>query len=437
MLDRIRGRPIESTTSEDFQEGRLRPYANLIKLIQPDDGPTIDYPAIPPSPPLDENDDCPSSDFPRESHRSNKSTTSSSYLREAEQVMAKIKARGAMTPHDSGEVPPLTDASSDWESRVRGKGRTGPSPRRMLRRLSASEEVKRAAEHSSGDDAPKPLVNGITRPSSATSGAPLPPPRQGVNADDLARFVSSTTFPTSTTLSTSFVKHAGRPAPRVRVIRPDDVEGLVQGKLGKMRYDQASMRWVRELGQVDEAGESRVGGSEESEDVFAGMESLGEPVPTEDMEGESPDDEVRQGDAIRIEQHSDSSSEAEGSVRPKSPPKRPIPIHAASAPAILTPAPAGGSLRPIRSALRNANSATPAGGPKKRAGWHESVTPAGASESKRSVSFSDGKKAGKIGDLFDDREKSWMPSARTRRIDGMLGDMEELSTSTFLLESGR
>ena len=114
-----------------------------------------------------------------------------------------------------------------------------------------------------------------------------------------------------------------------------------------------------------------------------------------------------------------------------------------------TPNPNASLPRPIRSALRNANpGATP--GVKKQTQWHESVTPAPDS-ARRSVSFSDGKKHGKIRELHPDETietvseadkgeqgstrddeffrgmTSWMPSARTKRIEGMLGGMEELS----------
>jgi len=294
------------------------------------------------------------------------------------------------------------------------------------------------AEQDSGEDRDNTALPSEKPISLLSTGAPLPPIRE-LDTDNLARFVSATTIATatSTTLSASFVKHRGHP-PRsvagIRVIKPDDVHGMVPEKVGKMKYDKNEMKWVREvLDKVDEAGESRVGGSEESEDVFAGMESWGRGTPAERSAAtaEIPQSQHKADDASLIEDREVSDVE-DGRIA--SPPRRPLPVHAESAPAILTPAPAAnGSLRPIRSALRNANSATPAGMPKKRAGWHESVTPAGGSESKRSVSFSDGKKSGKI-DLFAEEggaEKSWMPSARTKRIEGILGDMKDLSTSFF------
>ena len=187
-----------------------------------------------------------------------------------------------------------------------------------------------------------------------------------------------------------------------------------------MKYDKDGMRWVREgLDKVDEAGESRVVGSEESEDVFAGMESW--------KEGSAPH--------VGLASEPGHPPERLSRTEAASAPQRPAPIHAASAPAILTPAPVGSSsLHPIRSALRNANSATPAGGLKKRTGWHESVTPAGegSSGTKRSVSFSDGKRSGKI-DLFE--SGAWEKCGRERGLEGILGDMEDLSALLFLSDA--
>ena len=363
--------------------------------------------------------------------------------------MAKIKARvvsesasgveNSPVLFDGRRLTPSTDEDSDRVTAVprkgTGKARVGPSPRRTLRRLSASEEVKRIAEEDSGDG------DGDDQPRRPTSSsAPLPPPREAFDADDLNRFISSTTVATSTTISTSFVKHAGpRKAGRegMRMIRPDDVQGLVADRVGKMRYDKAKMRWIREeegsgLGKVDEAGESRLGGSEGSEDVFAGMESWRDDVPpaVEDFTSDSDHDGARQADNTQVmDVGSESSSESELDDPVVSPLRRPVPVHVASAPAIMTPAPHSGPSRPIRSALRNA--ATPAGLLKKRTGWHDSVTPAGASGSKRSVSFSDGKKSGKI-EGRSLGEGSWAPSARTKRIAGLLEDMEELSKHSYV-----
>lgn len=406
-----------------------------------------------------------------------------------------------------------TDGTSD-KARVQAKAkpRTGPSPRRILRRLSASEEIKRVAEgpsdSESGDDHPAAsngneavFNSGRQRPDS--NGAPARiQDRQGFDANDLNRYVSSSTHPTATntgtTISTSFVKHKGRPpAPppaNIRMIRPDDVQGMMSTRVGKMRYDQVTMRWVRELGTVDENGESRRE-SEESEDVFAGMESWRDEVRSlrQDMEDESKETSVGAenqsapsgGSGRRIfdrevdEVFDEIVSSPEAAPAPRlfpnppsiSPPARPIPHHANSAPPVLTPRPSSSSPPKLRSALRQPNSSTPFhNGQKKRAGWHSdltpapaparaiSLTPAGSSVARRSVSFSDGRKNGKIvapevsiphqggrhgEDFFQSRERvkagisegqadqsgeiSWMPSVRTQRIQGLLQDMEDLS----------
>ncbi|ORY32290.1 hypothetical protein BCR39DRAFT_523772 [Naematelia encephala] len=559
-----------------------------------DEGPTIEYPTLPPTPPLE------GGQTNRATHRSNPSTTSSSYLRAAEELMERIRARSvSLTPSESSSNPPGRKLSeieeqseaathSEWErfgdnapgakhaqssymrnaeelmeriqarsvsltnsdspspphrglseigeqseassptregtetrpqqsqpaqsryilaaeelmDRIRArevsltasetsntgryalseiekqpndgtnsawrrtehetksdKRRNGTSPRRMLRRLSASEEVKRVFDGGESEG-PSP-----TSPTYGTGVGPRPPSAEGGQgsvpseevADDLGRFISATTFPTSTTISTSFVKHAGprhRPVGKaMKVIRPDEVEGIMSERVGRMRYDKTTMRWVREssLGKVDEVGEeaTRGSGSGGSEDVFAGMESWGvEPPIHVEQDGSSSEDEQSERVANTthiapviddLSSESDSDTESIEAEDPPSPPARPLPVHANSAPAVMTPMPAPAPPRPIRSALRNgAGSLTP--GIKKKMGWHESVTPAGGSSGRRSVSFSDGKKNGKIlgvdkvreGDLFDEKSagessRSWAVSTRTKRIQGVLEEMEELS----------
>lgn len=420
--------------------------------------------------------------------------------------MARIKNRGVSESGSNPDSPASrarqilseTDdnafASSEAESdkfsgaKSKPKSRPGPSPRRMLRRLSASDEIQRDIEdedrNNSGDE---------------QYGAPPPPHGRadGMYADDLNRYVSSSTHPTctntGTTMSTSFVKHKGRPPPpppaNIRMIRPDDVMGIVPDRVGKMRYDQATMRWVREhgLGTVDENGESRRE-SEESEDVFAGMESWRDEVRSlrQDIEAEttsaseggsgSEDGDLQPAAAAiadkthRWSDSTDNSSEDDNDMTAQladpepvpaprlypdppsiSPPARPIPQHANTAPPIMTPGrPNSSSPAKLRSALRQPQSSTPfVNGVKKRAGWHSDLTPAparvmdltpGSSGAKRSVSFSDGKKHGKIVapeilqagpsrtlQLQRSQDASFQPSARTKRIQGVLRDMEDLS----------
>ncbi|WVQ62215.1 uncharacterized protein L199_000354 [Kwoniella botswanensis] len=540
MMEKIRGRDTadETTTSASkSQDTASDPHAYEM------DGPTIDYAALPPTPPLDRASPRQPTDKP--THRSNPSTTSSGYLRAAEDIMARIKSRKVSESASGVENSPVaiggrrilseSDENRMWEegaedyarSRSNAKPRTGPSPRRILRRLSASEEIKRVAEEDSGssDEQPQPLRSSLPkhrqqleerRPTSRAStssnpnlGGPSQPAQAPFDADDLNRYMSSSTHATSTTISTSFVKHRGPkavssgPAHGMRMIRPDDVQGVVPDRIGKMRFDRAGMRWVREeLGPVDEAGESRLGGSEESVDVFAGMESLPDDTQRNNTNGnvhtvhqaeisvfsvsststsDNGDVILHEAERTRIiddeesEMMSESEEEEEAEdptevppIRPSAPspksvepvsPHRPMIHHASTAPAIMTPTPSAYAPKPIRSALRNAP--TPAGVFKKRTGWSDEVTPAGTrgatpgSSGKRSVSFSDGKKTGKIvgleveirttaarwstteeNDLFNEdssshntgeNSKSFLPSARTKRIQNLLEDMEEMS----------
>ncbi|KAK8865912.1 hypothetical protein IAR55_001060 [Kwoniella newhampshirensis] len=520
MMDRIRGRDAESITSAS----QSRTSGSEVHETAIADGPTIDYAAIPPTPPLDMSPGRAQPDRP--THRSNPSTTSSDYLRAAEDIMARIKSRKVSESASGAEHSPVaiggcrvlseSDENRIWEEeaglygKTKGKGKTGPSPRRMLRRLSASEEVKRVAEadtdSGSGEDRPlrdtniklrqqleQRLPTSRTSSSSSSFGAPQPPRAgAGFTADDLNRYMSSSTHATSTTISTSFVKHRGPraaagPGVGMRMIRPDDVQGVVPDRIGKMRFDRNGMRWVREeLAPLEEAGESRAGGSEESVDVFAGMESLPEDaeqqqhsardqVPrSENSFSSSSDsdneDEMLQnhqvdqtqfieesGSDIDIDEATEVIRPTPGATAEDKSPDRPTIHHALSAPAVMTPTPSAHAPRPIRSALRNA--LTPAGAFKKRAGWSDDLTPAGSgrgvtpgSSGKRSVSFSDGKKAGRIveldielratqwtaDDLFKgnaeassggvgEGSRNFMPSARTKRIQGLLEDMEELS----------
>ncbi|WVW82275.1 hypothetical protein I302_104281 [Kwoniella bestiolae CBS 10118] len=537
MMEKIRGRDTaDETTTSASKSQTTNSDAHEYEM----DGPTVDYEALPPTPPLDQAPPRQTTDKP--THRSNPSTTSSGYLRAAEDIMARIKSRKVSESASGVENSPVaiggrrilseSDENRMWEegaedyakSRSKAKSRTGPSPRRMLRRLSASEEIKRVAEEDSGssDERSQPLRNSLTRPrqqleerrptsrasTSSNPGGPSQPAQAPFNADDLNRYMSSSTHATSTVVSTSFVKHRGPkavssgPAHGMRMIRPDDVQGVVPDRIGKMRFDRAGMRWVREeLGPVDEAGESRLGGSEESVDVFAGMESLPDDTQRNNTNthsvhqaeisvfsvssasiSDNGDVIIHEAERTRIidEEESDIISESEAeeeveeptevpSVRPSAPspasidpesPHRPMIHHASTAPAIMTPTPSAYAPKPIRSALRNA--LTPAGVFKKRTGWSDEVTPAGTrgatpgSSGKRSVSFSDGKKTGKIvgleveikttaaarwsttdeNDLFNEdssshntgeNSKSFLPSARTKRIQNLLEDMEEMS----------
>ncbi|WWC66241.1 uncharacterized protein I206_100142 [Kwoniella pini CBS 10737] len=517
MMERIRGRDTadETTTSASRSattasvpgEPGLYEIGRLELTWEIEDGPTVDYANLPPTPPLD---NAPRHDKP--THRSNPSTTSSGYLRAAEDIMARIKSRKVSESASGVENSPVaiggrrvlseSDENRMWEAGAedyaKSRNRSKPSPRRMLRRLSASDEIQRALHEDSGDEQPQRPRLEERRPTIASNDqheAPVQSAGAPFDADDLNRYMSSSTH-ASTAISTSFVKHRGpkgkaTSAPGMRMIRPDDIQGVVPDRIGKMRFDRAGMRWVREeLAPLDEAGESKLGGSEESVDVFAGMESLPEERNGSLHQAEisvfsissastttSESGIIHEAEQTRIidDGFSDTGSELEEptempEIRPTAPspkslevsPHRPMIHHATSAPAVMTPTPSAYAPKPIRSALRNA--ATPAGVFKKRTGWSDELTPAGSrgvtpgSSGKRSVSFSDGKRNGKIigleveikatttkwtstteeVDLFNEdstshngvvgeSSKSFLPSARTKRIQGLLENMEEMS----------
>ncbi|KAK4686278.1 protein NUD1, partial [Tremellales sp. Uapishka_1] len=411
MMDKIRERDGASGTSASRSISQSQ---ESMTEGQSEGGPTVDYGDIPPTPPLAN----------KPTHRSNPSTTSSTYLHTAQELMARIKSRNVSGSASGFESSPLmgdrrvlseTDdqritTSSETESKGKEK-KAGPSPRRMLRRLSAADQVKKNSEEESDEEL----------------AAPQPP----FNPEDLNRYVSSSTIATATTVSTSYVKHRGKyqpttPGGAMRMIRPDEVHGVVPDKIGKMRFDNIGMKWVRResLGKVDEAGESRLGGSEESADIFEGMESLG-------SEEDAP------------ETQAEPTIATETTRSPTEIHTRPIPVHTFSAPAILTPTPAASSSlpKPFRSALKNNTTPGPANAFKKKTNWQDE-TPGASGQKTRSVSFSDGKKNGRMvevevavssqrisggGDLFKSAEASWLPSARTKRIQGILEDMQELS----------
>ena len=413
-----------------------------------------------------------------------------------------------------------SNSSSDW-GMAAGRGH-----------IQAGAENQAGPSRRIGLEERRPLS---AAPSNASNGQNA---AAGVNIDDLNRFVSATTVATSTTISTSFVKHAG---PRgngpaaIRMIKPDDVAGVMPDRVGRMRFDKEQMRWVKDrndgLGTVEElaegSGSGSAGGtrsarsrSEESEDVFAGIDSWGrdsrvsgqsygsrrfspdhdmpnqaEGAGEEDMDVETgsssseDDDEniLRHANTTHIVEASDTdSSDSEGeeglsflpdqagteapeyhALSPAQSPPRPAIHHVNSAPAVMTPVAAHLSLpRPMRSALRGAQSVTP--GVQKKTSWLDHVTPGpGGSNERRSVSFSDGKKNGRMRDLHPEDvtnesdmtgyasrievdvtrrerttevdgewfrngtategERSWLPSVRTKRIEGMFDQMGELS----------
>ncbi|KAL7419517.1 Protein nud1 [Cryptotrichosporon argae] len=495
------------------------------------DAHSVDYHDIPPTPPLDAQRfplpasmvDGPSQ-LPSGQHRSNPSTASSNYLREAERVMAYIKTRVVSDTASGADASPVVPAraalgdtassrvnsgSSAQSDELNAKPRLAHSPRRMLRRLSLSEHQKESSESEDEPAVAQTSLDGSLRPSRPTSrtsaasvvGAGLPPSAPIFNPDDLNRFISSSTVATQTTaVSTSFVKHAGAP-PRtpgggMRMIRPGDVQGVVPERIGNMVFDKTRNQWVRgaraEAGQaqpsgpgtmgldrVDEAGESRAGGSEDSVDVFAGIESLGDEASRAERLGSvrsarsanttSAISASSVAASIRttpvtvprlprepVDAPPAAASTASGTVRSEPvdavATPRPTFAHTVSAPELRTPAHAGPSSNPLRSALRNPNSLTPASAIKKRAAWSKDLTPRAG----RSVSFSEHGESRDAGhapeveperpgmdkwrapgrservedDLFSERGEasaSFVPSAKTNRIQGLLDHIEDLS----------
>ncbi|KZV93648.1 L domain-like protein [Exidia glandulosa HHB12029] len=171
--------------------------------------------------------------------------------------------------------------------------RPKPSPRKLLRRLSAADEVDRelALQNLSLIDhfpqqqivvanvgtpavvvqafSPKPFIPHM--PSVPNSPAPraapglLHPTGSARNLDDLNRFVSSSTAASSAATSTgSCIKHAGPPT--MTRIAPSDLPPLPE-RVGAMVFDKASNRWVKNVPVDDDDGDH-------SEDPFRDIESL-------------------------------------------------------------------------------------------------------------------------------------------------------------------
>ena len=145
--------------------------------------------------------------------------------------------------------------------------------------------------------------------------------RQGAN-DDLNRFVSSSTATSGTTLTAgsagSFVKHAGPGHVvgngNIRRIAPEDVQGMLGERVGKMVFDKVMMKWVKAVsvkmvgGTVGDAeGEEErtenTRASTESEDVFRDIESLKE---------DGDESQVQEGEMSRITETDREQEETEG-----------------------------------------------------------------------------------------------------------------------------
>ncbi|KZO96968.1 hypothetical protein CALVIDRAFT_598091 [Calocera viscosa TUFC12733] len=292
----------------------------------------------------------------------------------------------------------------------------------------------------------------------------LPPAQQ-----DLNRYISTGSNPSARTVSSdsrdshqsnsvgstipSWKKHAGPPSPlppaaedsdlglgtgmgqptplhpQMRTVRPEDVAQELSDRVGRMRYERETGRWVkrRSLSGVLEE-------SEGSEDVFRGIEDFGE-------EGELAEERQEEEEL----QEMDDGEEHKHQHMHESPP--PL-LHLPSAPAGLT-VPAASPATP---AISRANSAPMPRSALKSGGRNTSADPFGSAP--RSVSFSDGRKIGPIaglgrrkgagagaegggnewalGSSEEDGEgvvgnATTVASMRTRRIQGMLEDFGEMS----------
>ena len=196
-----------------------------------------------------------------------------------------------------------------------------PSPRKLSRKPSAADGVDRELADEFGDMSIEdqgivvPVITTMNVTAQGTilmprSRAPseaqppqsqfLEPPtypsssiRRGTN-DDLNRFVSSSTATSGTVLTVgsagSFVKHAGpghvAGSGNIRRIGPEDVQGMLGERVGRMVFDKVTMRWVKGVASKGANGghASGSGGEEErtehtresteSEDVFRDIESL-------------------------------------------------------------------------------------------------------------------------------------------------------------------
>jgi hypothetical protein len=254
-------------------------------------------------------------------------------LRDGDKENEQLGPRDRRAPNRAPFLTPTAAprASRHIPSYTQRSNAKGHSPRKLSRRPSAANEVDReladgAADMSIEDHdgvAPVPTVPAVNRavpgsirvprsrsPVGATPsripaltqqpGFLVPPTypinsvRLGANAD-LNRFVSSSTATSGTALTVgsagSFVKHAGPGQVtgnnigngNIRRIAPEDVQGMLGERVGRMVYDRVMMRWVKGVaGRVgsgdgdgrDEERTENTRASTESEDVFRDIESL-------------------------------------------------------------------------------------------------------------------------------------------------------------------
>jgi hypothetical protein len=419
-----------------------------------------------------------------------------------------------------------------------------PSPRKLLRRLSAADEVSREVEFEGPEDlegtgldrSDLPQPPAITISASIT---PNPPRRQARGArgsvrvvsdqaqriqsptpapapahshlepqhpstsparEDMNRFVSSssTVHTKSTACSAgSFVKHAGPPASLlahsgsgVRQIAPTDLPAeALPDRVGRMVYDREAMRWRQEVpdGNVSEGSEdpfqdfesflSGAGGERSDDEGSAPMDEDDEQEQEEEgtAHGDMLDSELTLEEPIGlsvVEEVAESALEHDSDITraedftnvegmspngkadasalqtfdptpmmpsPVSSPEPRIPRNLGVDESGVTPARVP---RPLRPALKSAASTPAHSAPPSRESTVDPTTPMpGRATNRRSVSFSDGRTAGKIRGLAprDNESESDMaseltltplqsdfaPSSRMQRIGNLLDEMED------------
>ncbi|KAJ1303513.1 hypothetical protein OPQ81_011698 [Rhizoctonia solani] len=298
---------------------------------------------------------------------------------------------------------------------------------------------------------------------------PVSPTRQDMN-----RFVSSssTDAKSNTACSAgSYVKHAGPPIPGVRQIAPSDLpaEALPE-RVGRMVYDRAAMRWRQEAD----------GNASESEDPFRDFDSFASTAEGQEseVEGSPPMEEFNEHE-VEMEHHSTFDSNMTLNDPPKAPPEQKVTestvtydsdvstelnvvdvsptasptnldelddsdpceseIHGQGPTSIeIMPARPVGPLRP---ALKSTISTPAASAGSSRHNTPE-FTPMPNAQSRRSVSFSDGRMSGKIRglsirDIVNDTpseitsltltlpESEAAPSSRMQRIGNLLDALED------------
>ncbi|CAE6460933.1 unnamed protein product [Rhizoctonia solani] len=179
-----------------------------------------------------------------------------------------------------------------------------PGPPRARERLMT--RGRSASDLSARIQPPPTFVSTVSRPlaqSYMEPQRPVSPTRQDMN-----RFVSSastTHTQTGTSRSAgSYVKHPGPPVPGVRHLAPSDLpaEALPE-RVGRMVFDRAAMRWRQEAD----------GNVSESEDPFRDFDSFASTVEGQENEGEGsePMDEVNEHEMeMEMEMEHDSASDS-------------------------------------------------------------------------------------------------------------------------------